>query len=388
MLTKYLSTTLMLLLLVLLASGCGEEVQQDETPIAPTQTEPAQEANPASVHCLEVGGTLSIQERGDGGQYGICHFEDNRQCEEWALLREECPEGGLEVTGYVTTAARYCAITGSTYTVTGNSGAEDEEGTCTFKDDSLCDAWEYYNGECAPGAAPVAGIEPLQMEVCNGQAQAMSHTLDDLIPTQSEEPLQDFVTGASGTGCQATITGTGLDFESPDAVVNELGGMLEEQGWTEDPMLAAGGPTGMGEGYRKDDQICLVNAIWFPDEAANCPDDQPISACSVTPEQQLYTVTLNCGVESSTGQATSTTDMANPASVTCTAQSGTLTIEERGDGGQFGVCYFEDNRGGLGAGLVAAWNAYRLPHESGWPPGSLRDEPGWQRAGKPDHESG
>ncbi len=29
----------------------------------------------------------------------------------------------------------------------------------------------------------------------------------------------------------------------------------------------------------------------------NCPKDQPISACQVTPEQQIYTVTLDCGVE-------------------------------------------------------------------------------------------
>ena len=43
--------------------------------------------------------------RRDGGQYGICFFDDNRQCEEWALLRGDCPVGGLKVTGYITPAA-------------------------------------------------------------------------------------------------------------------------------------------------------------------------------------------------------------------------------------------------------------------------------------------
>ena len=47
----------------------------------------------------------------------------------------------------------------------------------------------------------------------------MSHTLNDLVPTQSEEPLDDWVNNISGTGCQATITGTGADFESPFTVV-------------------------------------------------------------------------------------------------------------------------------------------------------------------------
>jgi hypothetical protein len=143
-----------------------------------------------------------------------------------------------------------------------------------------------------------ASIQPLSMEVCDGEAQAMSHTLDDLIPTQSDAPLSDPVTGASGTGCQSTITGTGVQFESPAAVVNELGSMLEGEGFVADPMLAADGPTGTSMGYRKDKQICVASAIWTPVESADCPQDAPITTCKVTPEQKIYTVTLNCGVES------------------------------------------------------------------------------------------
>lgn len=292
------------LLMVLLAVGCAT------TSVTPEPTSQAPEsgiANPASENCVAQGGTLSIEESGNGGQIGVCYFEDNRQCEEWALMRGECPAGGLKVTGYVTPAARYCAITGGTYTITGEDNTDNEQGTCTLANGAVCDVWDYYNGACTAetgtgSAAPTAAaltIQPPIVEVCNGHAQAMSHFLNDLIPTQSEESLSDPVTGASGIGCLATITGTGVDFESPSAVVTELGAaILEEQGWTEDIMLASGGPTGMGVGYRKDDQICLISAIWFPDDSANCPDDQPISACPVTPEQQNYTVTLNCGVVS------------------------------------------------------------------------------------------
>jgi putative hemolysin len=277
--------------------------------------------NPASENCIKQGGKLSIVERGDSGQYGICLFEDNRQCEEWAMMRGDCPVGGIKVTGYVTPAAQYCAITGGTYAVTGNSGAGDEQGTCTFKDGSQCDAWDYYNGKCvagaalAPSPAPTAAaaegtIQPLTMEVCDGQAQAMAHALDVLGVTQSQEPLSDFVTGASGTGCMATVTGTGEQFESPDAVVNTLGSMLEDQGWTADPMLAAGGPNAIDLGYRKGNQICWAGAGWRPDESANCPKDQPVSACEVTPEQQAYTVTLNCGVETPQGGVTASAAVA------------------------------------------------------------------------------
>ena len=301
-------TPLWLIVVSLALSACTTAVEPqvaDEALSQPGQATAVEAAiaNPASTYCVEQGGTLAIEERGDGGQYGVCYFEDNRQCEEWALFRGDCPVGGLKITGYITPAARYCAITGGEYAITGRSGAGDEQGTCTFADGSECDAWDYYNGNCVPGTTagqltPQAGgtIEPLVVEVCNGQAQAMAHFLDVLEVTQSEAPLDDPVTGAAGTGCVATVTGTGAEFESPQAVVDTLGSMLLEQGWTEDPLLAAGGPTGVGEGYRKDNQLCLAAATWFPDESADCPEDQPISACAVSPEQQLYTITLNCGV--------------------------------------------------------------------------------------------
>jgi len=107
-------------------------------------------ANPASENCVKQGGTLSIQKIGSGGEYGICIFEDNRQCEEWALFRGDCPVGGIKITGYITQAAVYCAITGGEYTITGEGNTENEQGTCTFKNEKTCDVWEYFNGTCSP----------------------------------------------------------------------------------------------------------------------------------------------------------------------------------------------------------------------------------------------
>jgi len=106
-------------------------------------------ANPASENCVKQGGTVSIVD-GPKGQYGVCVFEDNRQCEEWALMNGGCPTGGVKITGYVTEAAVYCAITGGDYAVAGSSGEKDEQGTCTFKSGKSCDVWKYYQGECAP----------------------------------------------------------------------------------------------------------------------------------------------------------------------------------------------------------------------------------------------
>ena len=110
---------------------------------------PPQLANPASQGCIAKGGKLVMDRRPDGGEFGVCLFEDNRQCEEWALFRGQCPPGGRRITGYVTAAARFCAITGGTYSVTANSGRDDEQGTCVLPGGKSCDAADYYRGSCS-----------------------------------------------------------------------------------------------------------------------------------------------------------------------------------------------------------------------------------------------
>ena len=184
-------------------------------------------------------------------------------------------------------------------------------------------------------------LQPLSPDDCAQLALDMTQTLAVGV-TIGEAPITDPATGAAGTDCQVTAAGTGEQFQNPQAVVGSLANMLEGQGWENDPMLVADGPTGTASGFRKENQVCLVGARWQPDASANCPSDQPISACQVTPEQQLYTVTLDSA--QSMASTASTVGVANPASVNCAQQGGTLSIETRGDGGQYGICLFEDNR--------------------------------------------
>ena len=99
-------------------------------------------ANPASVHCAEVGGRNVTETLPNGSEFGVCLFEDNRQCGQWALFRGGCPVGGLRITGYPSDAARYCAITGSTYGVSG------ENETCTTPEGKVCGLAAYFDGTC------------------------------------------------------------------------------------------------------------------------------------------------------------------------------------------------------------------------------------------------
>jgi len=115
-------------------------------------------ANPASMHCRDLGGSSRIERTPRGDPYGVCVFQDNRQCEEWALLRGQCPAGGLRVTGYVTPAARYCAITGGSYTVVAAGNSATEQGDCKLPDGRVCSAAAHFDGSCAAPATPIRAL--------------------------------------------------------------------------------------------------------------------------------------------------------------------------------------------------------------------------------------
>ncbi len=151
----------------------------------PTSAAPGSAAipNPASQNCIDKGGRLEIETRGDGGQFGVCYFEDNRQCEEWALMRRECPVGGVKVTGYVTEAARFCAITGGEYAITGPSGAADEQGTCKLPGGAACDAWDYYNGKCDASTGQSSALDAAQARGLAEQAYTFAYPMLEFYKT-------------------------------------------------------------------------------------------------------------------------------------------------------------------------------------------------------------
>lgn len=114
---------------------CIQKVSDD----TPTQTGLA---NPASTNCSNNGGTLEMR-KNKIGEYGVCIFKDNQQCEEWALLRGECPVGGLKITGYENDAEIYCAITGGQV-----EGVGTQAPMCKRIDGTYCTAQANLDGDC------------------------------------------------------------------------------------------------------------------------------------------------------------------------------------------------------------------------------------------------
>jgi len=86
-----------MLLVAVISSGCGIArtlaLESSGTP-EPAGSGAVGMANPASVHCTELGYALEIRSDEAGNQYGVCVFPNGSECDEWAFYRGECgPDG-------------------------------------------------------------------------------------------------------------------------------------------------------------------------------------------------------------------------------------------------------------------------------------------------------
>lgn len=94
-------TLIALILLVVIASvlfGChskeqkymlsGEQAQQEKA------KEQSQLANPATIFCINTtGASWQVKEDAQGNQQGICLFQDQSWCDEWDYYRGDCEPG-------------------------------------------------------------------------------------------------------------------------------------------------------------------------------------------------------------------------------------------------------------------------------------------------------
>ncbi len=136
-----------------------------------------------------------------------------------------------------------------------------------------------------------------QNEQCDAAQTIMEQTLK-VSATVVVTDVLDPQTNTSKPGCQIVAHGTGQEFTSPSNTMRKLIDAFGMQGWQEDTNYVADGPVGTATGIRKNGTLGLLNVGWMPAPEANCPQDQPIDACELTPEQHLYEITLSLPTES------------------------------------------------------------------------------------------
>lgn len=149
--------------------------------------------NPASVFCEENGGTLEIREDESGGQVGYCIFDDGSECEEWAFYQGKCKPGDslAPIAGLPNPASVFCVENGGTLEI-----REDESGGqvgfCIFDDGSECEEWAFFHDEClVDNAYPVAEIAEDGWQVYRNEEVGFSfHYPTDAIITSADDPRQ------------------------------------------------------------------------------------------------------------------------------------------------------------------------------------------------------
>ena len=139
---------------LLVLSACSARTPQPATATATLDTITI--ANPASAYCEEQGFELETRTAQDGSQYGVCMFEDDTECEEWAYYRGECKPGDMDVAPAPTASPAGIANPASTYCVEQRGASEirtaedgSQYGVCRFPDGGECEEWAFFRGECA-----------------------------------------------------------------------------------------------------------------------------------------------------------------------------------------------------------------------------------------------
>ena len=160
---------------------------------------------------------------------------------------------------------------------------------------------------CRPVQAPAASDAPAATATATAEESAATPAATtDAMPIESVDAdlcaavqaalsaqLGHELTKQEGTACTLVATGTGEDFGSFVDVAKTMREYFTGDGWTEDVSAMADGPTGTATSYFKATTVAAVSVNWEPSADANCPTDQPISACDIAPGQQNFTITVD-----------------------------------------------------------------------------------------------
>lgn len=141
-----------------------------------------------------------------------------------------------------------------------------------------------------PASVDAAVYQPVSPEVCQILLEDATRSLGLTFTMQVGTAFTDYVSEETGTSCSLTANTNGVFIsDASDAVTKLVNGFV---GWEEQTAYQAGGPTGAATGLTRDAGLILISVHWQPSAEVTCPADQPIDACPLTPEQKIYTVTI------------------------------------------------------------------------------------------------
>jgi hypothetical protein len=134
--------------------------------------------------------------------------------------------------------------------------------------------------------------EPVDPSICQIIQDSAAQALGIEFYREDRAPFMDTIAGEAGQGCRVYAVTDGTKIADPWTVLttlmNSAGG-----GWTEQNGYQAAGPTGFATAMTRDMGLMMMDVGWKPAMGVDCPDDQPISACPLTPEQKTYSINID-----------------------------------------------------------------------------------------------
>jgi hypothetical protein len=135
-----------------------------------------------------------------------------------------------------------------------------------------------------------AALHPIPAAECQAFAVQVQNAIG-MAAKASEDDFTDLTDRSEGRSCHISASASGQAFAGPGDLMSGTAKVFA--GWTDDPARAVDGPAGGEKGYVKGNRIATVDVSWEPGPGASCSDKQPLSACSITPQQKLWTVTVD-----------------------------------------------------------------------------------------------
>eukprot|EP00581_Thalassiosira_minuscula_P009342 CAMPEP_0183705316 /NCGR_PEP_ID=MMETSP0737-20130205/2456_1 /TAXON_ID=385413 /ORGANISM="Thalassiosira miniscula, Strain CCMP1093" /LENGTH=472 /DNA_ID=CAMNT_0025932453 /DNA_START=244 /DNA_END=1662 /DNA_ORIENTATION=- len=271
-------------------------------------------ANPASTNCNASGGTSEIRYGADGGEYGVCVFDDgDTACEEWALFRGECEKGSSNPI-----FSEYCSVNGGQLTsnwLDSESNPQADYQKCHLNNGVICVEYDYYGGGCTkdPDATTIGMPNPASVacEASGGSSE---------IKYEPDGGQYGVCMFEDGTACgewalQRAVCEKGSE-PNFTAYCSLRGGLMTMQpvDWGD----IDGAPAVDYEICNLENGDVCVEHDYYGGKCAKIEDFDPAAAAAMI-------------------------GMPNPVSVNCDELGGSSETKYAREGGEYNVCLFDDD---------------------------------------------
>jgi hypothetical protein len=143
---------------------------------------------------------------------------------------------------------------------------------------------------CWIAAADAQTLRPIPPVDCQNFAVQVQNTIGFAAKAE-EDDFTDLTDRSEGRSCHISASASNQPYAGPADLMTKLATVFG--GWQDDPARAESGPAEADKGFVNGSRIAAVEVSWEPGPSATCSDKQPLSACNITAQQKLWSITID-----------------------------------------------------------------------------------------------